>query len=109
MWRGLGRFTVASLRWTGPSSVAAVLFTILVAAPVEHLIRAIVYRHSLGEVFVTWTASAVALRPWSARFTASRHAWFAPLGAAQVQFSAIWGLVRRLAGRGVAWKGRVLE
>lgn len=108
MWLGLARFAVTSLRWSGAGSALAVLHTIVLAAPVEFVLNAIFRRQPWWPVLLSWLVTSAGLLPWARRFGGRRWAWLAPLGAAQVQFAAIWGIVRRLAGRGVRWKGRDL-
>jgi hypothetical protein len=108
MWLGLARFAVTSLRWSGAGSLLAVLLIILLTAPVELLVTATVWREKRWPVYVSWLASSAGLLPWASRFGGRRWAWLTPLGAAQVQFAAIWGILRRLTGRGVRWKGRIL-
>lgn len=108
MWLGLTRFAVTSLRWSGPGSLLAVLYTIVLAAPLELLLAATARRQSRWPAVVSWLAAAAGLLPWAHRFGDRRWAWLAPLGAIQVQYAAIWGILQRLAGRGVRWKERVL-
>lgn len=107
LWLGLSRFSIASLRWSGLHSLWAVLFTILLAAPVQLLFGGLKKRRP-APALVSWIAAAAALLPWASRFGGRRWALLAPLGAVQVQFAAIWGIIRRLLGHGVHWKGRNL-
>ena len=65
-------------------------------------------RRPLWPPFVAWFLVALGLLPWAKRFGSAPWAAMAPLGAMQVQLAAIWGIFRRLAGRGVLWKGRRL-
>ncbi len=108
MWLGLTRFAVTSLRWSGTGSLLAVLYTIVLAAPLELLLVTTFQRRPSWPVLATWLAAAAGLRPWAHRFGGRLWAYLAPLGALQVQFAAIWGILQRLAGRGVRWKERVL-
>lgn len=108
LWPGLSRFAVASLRWTGLGGLWAIWLTILVAAPVEFLLWALFSRQGLWRVSLAWVTTALAMAGWASRFGGRRWTLLAPLGALQVQFTAVYGIVRRLAGRGVPWKGRVL-
>lgn len=108
MWQGLGRFGVTSLRWTGLTSLLSILFTILVAAPVELLTRRTAERRDLRPALGSWLLASLGLLPWATRFGGRAWAFLAPVGALQVQFAALWGILRRLLGRGVRWKGRRL-
>jgi hypothetical protein len=44
--------------------------------------------------------------PWAQRFGSPAWALLVPLGALFVQAAAAWGLLSRLFGCGVLWKGR---
>lgn len=108
LWQGLSRFSVASLRWTNLGGLWAVLLTILLAAPVHILLWALIKGRSARGAVLTWSAAALVMSGWAARFGGRRWALLAPLGALQVQFAALYGIGRRLLGRGVSWKGRQL-
>lgn len=107
LWLGLSRFAVASLRWTGLNGLQAVLLVILLAAPLEMLLVSFV-KGGVRPALFSWLAAAVAVHPWASRFGGRAWALFAPIGAMQVQLSSLWGIIRRLRGHGVRWKGRDL-
>jgi chlorobactene glucosyltransferase len=108
LWPGLSRFAVASLRWTGLGGLWAILLTVFVAAPIELMLWALFSKQGLWSASLAWVTTALAMSGWAARFGGRRWTILAPLGAMQVQLAAIYGIVRRLLGRGVPWKGRVL-
>ena len=107
LWLGLSRFAIASLRWTGMGGLLAILLIILLAAPLELLLVAM-STGGLRTVIFSWLLSAFAMRNWAARFGGRGWALLAPIGAMQVQVTSLWGIIRRLRGRGVHWKGRDL-
>lgn len=106
LWQGLTRFSVASLRWSGPAGAASILFTILLAAPIQVTLVAFWKGGAYRTAFRSWLASALAMAPWAGRSGGYHWAILAPFGAALVQFAAIWGILRRWLGLGVPWKDR---
>ena len=108
LWQGLSRYTIASLRWTGLRGVWAVLLTVSAAAPLEFVMSALRRGAGWRRAIVSWATAAAAMSGWAARFGGPGWALLAPIGAMQVQVTALWGIVRRLCGRGVRWKGRDL-
>lgn len=113
LWQGLARYAVASLRWTRIDGLWAMLLTILLAAPAELFLWALLRGRrrrgaGLRGAFLSWSTATWAMLGWAGRFGGRRWALLAPLGALQVQFAAIYGIARRLFRRGVPWKGRVL-
>jgi chlorobactene glucosyltransferase len=108
LWRGLSRFAVTSLRWTGRSSVWTILYTILLAAPAELLLASLLWRRWFKETAAAWLLAVVALWPWARRFGNGRDALLAPFGAIQIQLVAAYGLLRRALGRKILWKERLV-
>lgn len=106
LWHGLARFSVASLRWSGPAGAVSILFTILLAAPLQCAISAFIRGGTYRTAFRSWLASALAIAPWAGRSGGYHWAILAPFGAAVVQIAAIWGILRRWLGLGVRWKDR---
>ena len=108
LWQGLSRYSVASLRWTNLGGVWAVLLTNLIAAPLNFLLWAILTGRGLRGAVLSWVTTALTMLGWAARFGGRPWALLAPLGALEVQLAAVYGIIRRLSGRGVPWKGRRL-
>jgi hypothetical protein len=46
------------------------------------------------------------MTPWASRFGNPLWAAAIPFGALFVQAAALWGILNRLIGRGIRWKGR---
>lgn len=53
-----------------------------------------------------WALTGLGAYPWARRWGWPAAAGLAPLGAALIAGSALWGLARRWSGRGIPWKGR---
>ena len=108
MFQGLSRLGSGMLGWQG-------LWAGLTAFHITALISPLVtlFGILLGKVKwfwfpITWASASASLLPWSRRSGAGWIALLAPLGALVVLGSALFGLVRRLLGRGLSWKGRLV-
>jgi hypothetical protein len=106
MWNGLTRLGSGSLRWTGPGALATAAHITAVMSPLLSLAGIVLGRLNRRWLPVTWAVAAVSMAPWARRFRSPVTALLSPAGALLVQIAAFWGLVSRLLGRGVRWKGR---
>ena len=106
LWQGLIRLSAGSLRWLGARSIITALFVTAAMAPILGLVATVGQPRRRRWALVTWALAAAGFVPWARRFGALWPALLAPLGALVVQAAGIWGLVRRLCGRGMVWKGR---
>ncbi len=106
MFYGLSRLGAGTLRWQG---VWAGLTALHVTALVSPLTI------SLGVLFgklqwfwfpVAWSTASLSLLPWSRRSGTGKLAILAPLGGLIILVTALFGLVSRIIGTGVFWKGR---
>jgi len=61
---------------------------------------------SFAWVPLTWLAASAGIVPFARRFGSPWYALPAPVGALFVQVAAIWGILARLFGRGIHWRGR---
>ena len=105
-WHGMTRLGSGTLRW---SSFGAVLTALLITALISPLIAAtgvLAARLDPKWLPATWLAATVSMVPWARRFGSARWAILAPLGAVVVQTAGTWGLISRLRGRSLRWKGR---
>lgn len=105
-WAGLSRLGTGALQWSGPWSLATALFITALMSPLVAAIGVSRARLSRWWLPATWLASMVSLLPWAQRFGSARWAALAPVGALLVQLAALWGLLNRVVGRGISWKGR---
>ncbi len=106
MWHGLTRLGAGSLRWQGAGALGSAMLITALMSPLlttYGVARGFLGRRWLGPV---WVAAGLGMLPWARRFGPGRRAALAPLGALVVQGAAVWGLVNRLLGRGVKWRGR---
>lgn len=108
VWQGLTRMESKTLRWLGPGAVVTALFTTWIAAPLATLTGALIRRRGRRRAVAVWLARAVVCWPWAWRLGSGWWALLAPAGAALVQIAGIWGLLRRLLGRGASWKQRIV-
>ena len=106
LWHGLTRMGAGSLRWMGMRSLMTALFITSVMVPVLALLNAVVLGRQRRRALISWLVVALSFVPWARRFGAGWLALLAPIGALIVQIAAVWGLVRRIFGRGTHWKGR---
>lgn len=106
LWQGLVRLSSGSLRWLGARSIMTALFVTAAMAPILALLATFSQRQRRGWALASWALASAGFVPWARRFGAAWPALLAPVGALAVQAAGIWGLARRLSGRGMAWKGR---
>lgn len=106
LWRGMVRISADSLPWSGAGSLLTALFITALMTPLFAARLVLLQRISIRWFCLTWASSVIGVWPWSKRFGSRRHALWAPVGALFVQLAAVWGLLNRLAGRGLKWKGR---
>lgn len=106
LWQGLVRLGAGSLRWFGARAVLTTLFVTGAMAPVLALVATLWQHRKKRWAAISWAVVAAGFVPWARRFGAVWPALLAPVGALVVQVAAVWGLVRRLAGQGIPWKGR---
>ena len=106
MWHGMSRLGSDSLRFAGWKAIWSIL---LVTAVMSPLLTAVYVARGEADWFwlpITWAVATISMFPWARRFGPSSLALCAPLGAVFVQVAAVWGLVSRMLGRGIRWKGR---
>lgn len=108
IWHGLTRIGAGSLPWSGMGSLLTVLFITAAMTPLMTLLAWLAGRLERKWVVATWLTAVFAFRSWARRFGSAWWALLAPAGAGMVQLAAVWGLIRRLMGRGIHWKGRVI-
>lgn len=108
LWQGLVRLGAGALPWSGKGALTTVLFTGAAATPLVTFILSLC-RHSGPQWAGTvWLGAAAGFVPWSRRFGSTWSVLLAPIGAFLVMAAATWGLLGRLLGQGISWKGRVI-
>lgn len=106
MWHGLNRLSSQSLRYSGPRVMWTITFITLAMNPLLVLLAALMGVVNFLWLPVTWGAVVLGFLPWSQRHGPLWYAALSPVGAFIVQLAGVSGLLRRLLGRGIYWKGR---
>ena len=108
LWTALVRLGASALPWSGKGALITALFTGAAATPLVALVVCLFNRQVLWSALAAWLALAAGFIPWARHFGPARIVLLAPAGAFLVMVAAIWGLLRRLSGRDVSWKGRLV-
>jgi chlorobactene glucosyltransferase len=106
LWNGMNRLAADSLRWSGLGALWTALFVTALITPWIALLGVLGGRLDRRWLPATWAAAALPMIPWASRFGSAFWALASPVGALFVQAAAIWGIINRLLGRGIRWKGR---
>ncbi len=108
MWRGMARISAGALRWSGGGGLITALFITAVMTPL--LVVAVIAGGELNRRWLVagWGSTVAGLWPWSPDASPRWRLLLAPAGALFVQLAALWGLLSRLSGRGLHWKGRLV-
>lgn len=133
LWHALTRLGGGSLGWLGAGSLLTMLLVTAAMAPILRIASALTKALDrptgnrlptggrlptagrrptavwLGKALLAWMATVPAFILWARRFGSGWWALLAPVGAVIVQIAAIWGLLSRLIGRGIQWRGRVVH
>jgi len=108
MWQGMNRLGSQSLRFSGWHALWTIFFITITMNPLLVLLAVVSGRVRRFWLPLTWGAVVVSFLPWSPRFGPRWYAALSPFGALTVQLAGAWGLLRRLFGRGIRWKGRTV-
>jgi chlorobactene glucosyltransferase len=106
LWNGMNRLGADSLRWGGLRAAWTAIFVTALMSPLVALLGVFTGKLDLRWLPATWAAAAVPMTPWASRFGNPLWAAAIPFGALFVQAAALWGILNRLVGRGIRWKGR---
>ena len=115
LWHALTRLGGGSLRWLGPGSLFTTLLVTATMAPILRIVSTLTNGADrptgsrFGKALLAWASTTPAFVLWARRFGSGRSVILAPLGAIFVQIAATWGLLSRLIGRGILWRGRVVH
>ncbi|MCA9873208.1 MAG: glycosyltransferase [Anaerolineales bacterium] len=108
MWHGMNRLGSQTLRFSGSRALWTIFFITITMNPLLVLLAVLGRRVHRIWLPLTWGAVALSFWPWARRFGSGWYALISPFGALVVQLAGAWGLVRRLLGRGIHWKGRTV-
>lgn len=108
LWQGMIRLGGGSLHWLGWWAFVSVAFITAVMMPV--LVLGMVWAGFLRSWWFVagWLSAVLGFISWGRRFGSTGWALLSPIGALIVQIAATWGLISRLIGRGIQWKGRTV-
>ena len=106
MFNGLSRLGSGTLRWQGMWVSLTALHIAALVSPLVTLIGVLFGRLKWFWLPVTWSMASLSLLPWSRRSGDDKFALLAPFGAFIVLLALIYGLISRILGAGVLWKGR---
>ncbi len=108
LWQGLTRLSAGALPWAGPGRWLSAAFITLGMMPLISLGLTLAGRLPVRWLAVHYVSAVLSFAPWRRRFGAGWQLGLAPLGALMVQVAGSWGLLRRLTGRGIRWKDRLV-
>jgi hypothetical protein len=106
MWRGISRIGSGSLQHAGPTGLLPALLITGVMMPLWALFFGRDDARDNPRLWALWGAALLGYLPWGRRFGSAGLALLAPFAAIFIQASSFYGLVSRLLGRGLSWKGR---
>jgi len=106
MFHGLSRLAAGNLRWQGLWAGLTALHATALVSPLITLLGVLFGKLKWFWFPVTWSMASLSLLPWSRRSGSGRLAILAPLGSFVILVTALFGLVSRIIGLGVLWKGR---
>lgn len=106
LWHGMNRLGADSLRWSGPRALWTATFVTALMSPIVTLIGVLFGGLDRRWLPASWAAATLPMIPWARRFGSGLWAAAIPFGALFVQAAAVAGILSRLFGRGLNWKGR---
>jgi cellulose synthase/poly-beta-1,6-N-acetylglucosamine synthase-like glycosyltransferase len=106
MWHGITRIGSGSLRNAGPTALIPALLITGLMMPIWALFFGRADARNNPRLWLLWAGALGSFIPWGRRFGSPWQALFAPLAALFVQAASFYGLVARLLGHGLFWKGR---
>jgi hypothetical protein len=127
MWHGLARLGSGHLRFSGLRSLVPIVFITSAVSPALAVVKAFLGGKDRRWAIASWLWVAAAFWPWSAELGAASTktekslsvsgnrrssfltitiALFSVMGALFFQLAAVWGIVSRMAGFRLVWRGR---
>ena len=106
LWYGMNRLGADSLRWSGLRALWTALFVTALMSPLVTLIGVLFGGLDRRWLPASWAAASIPMIPWAGRFGNALWAAASPIGALFVQAAAVSGIINRVLGRGLKWKGR---
>jgi chlorobactene glucosyltransferase len=106
LWSGVARLGAGSLSHAGPSGLIPALLITGVMMPMWALLSDREVAWGNKALWLLWAGALASFLPWGKRFGSY---WLAPLASVAamfVQAASFFGMITRLLGRGLSWKGR---
>lgn len=108
MFHGLSRLGSGILGWQGIWAGLTALYITSLVSPLLCIPGVISGKLKWFWLPITWISASLSLLPWTRRSGNAKIALLAPLGALVILVSALFGLLYRLLGKGIPWKGRLV-
>ncbi len=106
MWHGLTRLGQGALRWWGLRALLTAAFITALVSPLIALSGSVLGYLPWTRTAGAWAVAAICMIPWSRRADHVTDALFSPLGGLMILSASLWGLISRVLGIGIQWKGR---
>jgi hypothetical protein len=106
MWHGLTRLGQGALRWWGLRALLTAAFITALVSPLVAATGSVLGFLSWSWPAGAWAIAAICMIPWSRRAGHVTDAIFSPLGGLMILSASLWGLISRMLGIGIQWKGR---
>jgi len=106
LWRGVARLGSGSLHYAGASGLIPALLITGVMMPMWALLSDREEAQENKALWLLWVGALASFLPWGKRFGSYGLAPLASIAAVFVQAASFSGMVTRLLGRGLSWKGR---
>jgi chlorobactene glucosyltransferase len=106
LWGGVARLGSGSLSHAGPSGLIPALLITGVMMPMWALFSDREKARRNKALWLLWAGALASFLPWGKRFGSYGLAPLASIAAMFVQAASFFGMITRLLGRGLSWKGR---
>ena len=106
MWHGLTRLGQGALRWWGLRALLTAAFVTALVSPLIALSGSVLGFLPWAWPAGAWAVAALCMVPWARRAGHVTDAIFSPLGGLMILSASLWGLISRVLGIGIQWKGR---
>jgi len=106
LWGGVARLGSGSLSHAGPSGLIPALLITGVMMPMWALFSDRRKARDNKALWLLWAGALASFLPWGKRFGSYWLAPLASIAAMFVQVASFSGMIARLLGRGLSWKGR---
>ncbi|MFN8498861.1 MAG: glycosyltransferase [Anaerolineae bacterium] len=106
MWDGMARLASGSMGHIGLRSLITMLFVTAQVTPLMTVVGVLTGKVHPRWLLLSWGAASLGMLPWSQRRGQARLALLGPVGGGIVFAASLWGIARKVLGRGLHWRGR---